>query len=103
MARLIVRDRSTGRVKLDSSTNAMLHLGTASIGGAGTAQSGTITDDRFLWGTGVAFTLLGGFVGRDGYEAVFTFSGSTLTWQYPRPGSSSAERAPVTFLYGVIP
>ena len=103
MARLIVRDRTTNRVKLDSDTNAMLHLGTASIGGAGTAQSGTITDDRFSWGTGVVFTLLGGFVGRDGYEAVFTFAGNTLTWRYPRSGSNAAERAPTTFLYGVVP
>ena len=103
MARLIVRDRATGRVKLDSSTNAMLHFGVATIGGAGSAQSGTITDDRFTWGRGVIFPLVNGFVGRENYEAIFTFSGNTLTWRYPQGGSSASERPQITFLYGVLP
>lgn len=103
MARLTVRDRTTGRVKVDASTPTLLFLGVKTIGGEGSPQSGTVVDDRFRWGTPFIFVTHSSFTGRDGLEASITFNDNVMTWAYPRGGSSASERPAMNFIYAVQP
>lgn len=105
MAKFVCRDRSTGRVKVDSDTRSLLFLGNASIGGAGSPQSGQIVDDRFKWGTGVVFVTFAAFTGTQGLEPTISVppGSNVLTWSYPQAGSQASNRPPVSFIYGVQP
>ena len=93
-------NESTGELVIDISTRLAKELGVLSIGGAGTAQQGTITDARFAWGKPFYFRLEGNTLGA--YVPTITISGTTLTWRYPTTGSTLGERPPATLLYGVF-
>lgn len=103
MVNFTIRDPATGRVKTDSSTPTLLFFGIVSIGGPGSAQQGNIVDDRFRWGVGFVSIISGGFTPQENLAATYTFNDNVLTWRYPMTDATSANRAPVTFIYGVKP
>lgn len=90
-----------GTQLISTNTSVVLILGTFQIGGAGAAQSGSISDGRLANGRPYAFQLLGGIPGADNNEAEVTASGTTISWSYPKPdGSSDYLRPRATIMYG---
>ena len=84
-----------------SVTDSLVKIfGFASVGQAhtGAANSGTIIDTRFQLAQHVPFFARydSGF-SQEGYDALITISGNTLTWTFPKP---SLGRPNQTFLYG---
>jgi hypothetical protein len=99
---LIVRDKATGREKLNTSSRNVLFFGSRTIGGVGAAQDGSLTDARFSYGTLVVFVLESAFTGTNGLEPIFTQNGNTLSWHYPSSSNQYAsDRPAAVFLYGV--
>lgn len=96
-------DPATGRVKSDTTTAVAVIFNILSIGGVNTAQSGSVTDSRFLLGDPFVTVLEGNFFNsRSNYKPTISVSGSTLTWTYPQADSSVDYYRPnITFVYGV--
>lgn len=94
---------ASGVVTLDSTTRVGKIIGSFSIGGAGTAQTGSVTDSKLALGTPFNFAILtSSFPGTDKYPS-FSFSGTTLNWSYPDPSSTlSSSRPTHDVIYGIF-
>lgn len=89
---------SAGAVTLDGSRRVAKFLGEASIGGSGSASTGTITDARFALAQPFAFAVPDDASWDHGDDASVSFSGTTLTWTFPAYSSK-----PITkIIYGIF-
>lgn len=94
---------AAGVLTLDSTTRVGKILGNFSIGGAGTSQTGSVTDSGLSMGTPFYFaTITSGFPGYDKYP-LFSFSGTTLNWSYPDADSTYLSSRPThDVIYGIF-
>jgi len=99
-------DPSTSALRLDLSDRLLKFFAIAQIGNSytGSSSSGTITDSRFstyALNTPFAFAISAS-IDPDGNAPVFSFSGNTLTWSFPRSvAGQSWTRPDTTFAYGI--
>jgi len=100
---LIVRDRDSGRVKLDTTTNVGTMLGMIDTGGAGSAQTGQIYNALLAEGTPFYFVINGPIqFARESVYPTFWFEGYYLKWSYPSPQNQyDYQRPPCRLLYGI--
>jgi len=92
-----------GTLLIDTTSSVALILGTFAIGGAGSAQSGSITDARLGNGRPFAFQLLGGIPGADNKEAIITTSANGVSWSYPSAEATyESDRPRATIMYGTF-
>jgi hypothetical protein len=98
---------STGQPLFKVDSSLVKFLGTASIGTShtGTANSGSLTDSRFTaYSQHTPFVMtLTARLNPDGDFPVFSFSGTTLLWEYPRGGAAGETwtRPDTVFVYGI--
>lgn len=102
MAGLVIRDRNSGRVKLDSSTGPGNILGILTVGGAGFPQSGSINVPGFSLGKPFFFVTANTiFITRQDTLCKFKIDGENLSWFYPIADSTYASQRPdARVLYG---
>ena len=98
-------DLTNGNPMLQVGDLVFKFAGVASVGWSytGSAQSGTITDDRFTRYPGCvadAFVIDAAFDTRGG-GVILTFSGNVLTWRYPINAATQQNRPNATFVYGI--
>jgi len=99
---LIINDEQ-GRTILDGTTKVFKFLGSFSIGGVNTPQSGYVDHPMLAQGRPYAFIFPsdGSYLPVGGDPTV-DISGSRLTWIYPNAdGSVAWKRPPATIVYGV--
>lgn len=91
----------TGEQIISITTRLVKELGVTTIGGANTAQSGSITDSRFAWGKPFYFAIGGTFQGV--YAPKITIgTDNVLRWSYPSADGSQAYMRPtMTMMYGI--
>lgn len=85
MAGLQIFD-ATGALMLDTDTIVVSALGVFTIGGPGSAQSGSFTDARLLSGDPlhqVQYVQMEEVI-FIGYIPTVTFSGTTVNWSFPK-------------------
>lgn len=99
---LIIRDRNSGREKMNSSFNTGTRLGLIDIGGEGAGQAGGVTNPLLAEGDPFLFIVDGpvNFV-RDNIYPRIWIDGTTVRWTYPAAGSSAYERPRMRILYGI--
>lgn len=90
-----------GSVKFDPTKQTIKFLGNATIGGSGSASSGTITDSRFTAYAGhkpfwARVEIASGSAVHD--IATYSFSGNNLNWAFPAGSLKVAEK----IIYGII-
>lgn len=100
-AGLQVWNPDTGDLVIDISTRLAKELGVVTIGGAGTAQEGSVYDVRFGWGKPFYFSVGPTFQGQFS-PAISIGTDNTLRWRYPwGPNDQPYMRPRLTLLYGV--
>lgn len=99
---LIIRDRNSGREKMNSTFNTATRLGLIDIGGAGAAQVGGINNPLLAEGEPFHFIVDGpvNFVRDNVYPRVW-IDGTSVRWSYPAAGASDYERPRLRILYGI--
>lgn len=102
---LILYDEA-GNVTFDGSRRTIKTFGILNIGGAGTAQSGTLVDDRFLMGEPFYFITkpTGASSNAATHDDVeVSIQGNVMTWRYPRADNSVQSYRPLSnILYGIF-
>lgn len=92
-----------GAVRLDASQKVFKFLGSVSVGGVGTPQTGFVDNPMFAQGKPYPFIFVNdGSYSPVGNDVVVDFSGTRMTWTYPSAdGSHIYQRSPTTIVYGV--
>ena len=89
---------SAGVPTLDGSRRIAKFLGELTIGGVGSAQSGSITHSSLNDAQPFAFQLTNGQSADNEEAATISFSGITLNWSFPEFSSRPETR----IVYGII-
>ncbi|EQB12689.1 hypothetical protein [Novosphingobium lindaniclasticum] len=98
---LILNDEQ-GNTLLDLSTKLVKIIGSLSIGGAGSPQSGTLVNPWFSLGRPFALPIKGnGWFAPQGGDISVSISGNVLTWRFPYAASADWQRPETTILYGI--
>lgn len=93
-----------GNETLTLDSRLMKFLGSIPVGGAGSAQSGSITDSRFSLGEPFWFVHIDwGSYTPGGFDVEVKVTGNVLTWRYPSTdGSVVWKRPPSIITYGIF-
>lgn len=99
---LIIRDRNTGREKLNSFFNTGSRAGLIDIGGAGAPQTGAVYNPILLEGRAFSVVLDGPVIfARDNIYPTIWTDGPYVRWSFPASGSNERERPRLRIMYGI--